>query len=255
MIYGLYLSAHGADLQAKRLDVVAHNLANASTSGFKRDLAVFQAHRQFDEDRGATDRVPAHLGDVTGGAGLADIATHFADGPSLPTGGTFDVALSGPGFLRVTDGKQQFLTRNGSLTVNPRRELVTHETGLKVLGAGGGPILIPVEATNITIGSDGTLFQTSADGTRAEIGRLDLAQAAAPDRLEKVGDSLYRTDQPLRPAGNTTQVRQGFLEGSGVNSVLEMLEMIEATRGFEANVNMIRLQDEAIGQLLQMPLR
>jgi flagellar hook-basal body protein len=114
---------------------------------------------------------------------------------------------------------------------------------------------MPADATNIAIGSDGTLWQTGADGARNEIGRLDVVHAAAPDRLEKVGDSLYRTDQPLRPADKTTQVRQGFLEGSGVNSVLEMLEMIEATRGFEANVNMIRLQDEAVGQLLQMPLR
>lgn len=262
MIYGLYLSAQGADVQSKRLDVVAHNLANASTTGFKRELAVFQAHRPFDDEQGrrsvsaaARSPEPPGLDEVTGGLSLAQVATDFADGPAVETGGMLDVALGGPGFLRVSDGRQEYLTRNGSLTLNARRELVTHQRGWKVLAAGGNAVVIPPDAASVEIGADGTIWRIAADGTRAELDRLDVVRVPLPERLEKLGDSFYRNDQPLQPARDAVQVRQGFLESSSVNSVMEMLQMIEATRAFETNVNMIRLQDEALGQLLQLPLQ
>jgi flagellar basal body rod protein FlgG len=89
------------------------------------------------------------------------------------------------------------------------------------------------------------------DGSRSALGRLALVQPASVDSLEKVGNSLYRSPTTVSPAGPQTMVRQGYLEGSGSNSVSEMLEMIQATRAFETNVNMIKHQDDALSRLLQ----
>ena len=255
MIYGLYLSAQGAQLESTRLEVVANNLANASTSAFKRDVAVFQAHAPFDVENGTEENPPGNLNESTGGIGLADVATDFSDGPVVPTGGTYDVALSGPGFLRVSDGKQEFLTRNGRLAVNPRGELVTHETGLAVLGAGGSGLTIPRDAAKIEFTADGSVWGLDAAGVRSQIGRLDLVRPESFDELQKIGNSLYCTEAKLHPAGAELQVRQGFVEASGTNPVVEMMEMIETSRAFETNVNMIRFQDEALGQLLQTLIR
>lgn len=249
MIYGLYLSAQGADVQSMRQDVIANNLANASTNAFKRDFAVFQAHPPADQN--ANEELPGNLGDSTGGISLAEVATDFSNGPLVRTGGTFDLALSGPGFLQVTDGQQQFLTRNGQLARNTLGELVTHESGHAVLGSDGVPITIPAEAEQIEVASDGTVFQIGPGNSRSELGKLDIVRPTSFDQLVKVGNSLYRSAADVEPAGEEVQVQQGFLESSGTRPVLEMMDLIEASRAFEANVNMIKFQDDTLGQLLQ----
>ena len=146
------------------------------------------------------------------------------------------------------------LTRNGQLTRNTNGELVTHESGLRVLSAGGSPIEIPAEASQIS--DDGTIYQVNADNTRAELAKLDLVRPESTDSLVKSGDSLYRATSGVAAAGDGVRVRQGFLEGSGTQPIIEMTELIETSRAFEANINMIKFQDEALGQLLQaMPRR
>lgn len=251
MIYGLYLSAQGANAQATRLDVIANNLANASTNAFKRDLAVFQAHQPFDVEQGAGEEPPGNLNQSTGGTSVAEVVTNFQDGPLTATGGAYDLALSGPGFFRVSDGQQEYLTRNGRLTVNSDNELIMHDTGLSMLGRGGRPIVIPEEATQISVTADGTIHSVTADGLSAPVAQLDLVQPQSFDELAKAGDGLYVAVQPLAQAGSDVTVQQGFLEESGTRPVLEMMEMIQASRGFETNVSMIKTQDEALGQLLQ----
>jgi flagellar basal body rod protein FlgG len=249
MLYGLYLSSQGADVQSLRQDVITNNLANASTNAFKRDLAIFQAHPPFDIENAGKQNVPGNLNDMTGGISLAAVATDFSSGPLMPTGGTYDVALAGPGFLRVSDGRQEFLTRNGRLAVNEFGEMVTQE-GHAVLGAGGVPIAISPDAENVQIRDDGTVLQT-AGGLQSEAGRLDVVQPESYAQLVKVGNSYYRNEGGAVPAGDEVNVRQGFLEGSGTKPVAEMMEMIAASRAFEANVNMIKYQDESLGRLLQ----
>jgi flagellar basal-body rod protein FlgF len=250
MLYGLYLSAQGASAQRTRLDVIANNLANASTHGFKRDLAVFMAHRPYDLEYGASQEPPGNLNASTGGVTPAGVVTDFSPGPLMPTGGTWDVALTGEGFLRVSDGRQDFLTRNGRLTVNSQGELVTGEHGYRVLGAAGGRISVPDDATEIQIATDGTIYAGSA-AERNEIGRLDVVIPESTAQLEKHGENLYRTSGPVLPAAGRADVRHGFLEASGTRPITEMLHMIEASRALETNVNMIRFQDEALGRLLQ----
>lgn len=250
MIYGLYLSAQGAETQAARLDVLSNNLANASTGAFKRDLALFQAHQPFDIEQGNVDVLPDGCHVCSGGVSLAGTVTDFSNGPLTQTGGAYDVALTGPGFLVVGDGTQKYLTRNGRFTVDDQGMLVTHDTGLPVQNADGLPIEIPREAQSIEISDTGRIFQV-VDGTKAEIDQLAVVEPETLAGLQKVGNSFYVSNVPVRAAGPGVRVLQGHLEGSGTNSITEMLNLIEASRGFETNVNLIRSQDETLGQLLQ----
>lgn len=172
----------------------------------------------------------------------------------IRTGGAFDVAIAGQGFFQVADDQEQFLTRNGQFVVNDAGELV-NDTGLQVLNESGGNFLVPPNATSVEFGADGTMSAVLDDGSRNILGRLAVVQPASVDSLEKVGDSLYRSPTTVTPAGPQTSVRHGFLEGSGTNSVTEMLEMIHASRAFETNVNMIKHQDDALGRLLQTASR
>jgi len=249
MIYGLYLSAQGAETQSRRLEVISNNLANAQTGAFKRDLALFQENRPFDLENQTGDDSLDGLNESTGGVTLAGVATDFSDGSLIQTGGIYDVAITGPGFLQVSDGQQQLLTRNGKLAVSANGELVTQDMGFHVLGDGGGPINIGSQ--EIEIATDGTIFEVSADGARSRASRLGLVTVDSTDGLEKVGNSFYRSAVTTRPAGAEAQLHQGFIESSGTQSVLETMQLIEASRAFETNVNMIKFQDEALGQLLQ----
>ena len=254
MIYGLYHSAQGAESESLRLGVVANNLANASTNAFKRDLAIFQAHRPFDLENGSGNEPRHNLNELSGGMSLVDVATDFSNGTLLQTGGTYDVALGGPGFLRVSDGDQEFLTRDGRLSVDENGELVTHDGAFQVLGVSGGTITIPNNATDVEISSNGTLFAINQAGgtlTRTELDQLDIVRPESTGDLVKIGNSMYQFDGTPVSAHDETEIRQGFLEASGSRPVTEMLELIEASRAFETNINMMKFQDESLERLLQ----
>jgi flagellar basal-body rod protein FlgF len=251
MLYGLYLSAQGAQVQSTRLDVLSNNLANAGTAGFKRDLAIFQSHRPFDVENGGTSNAPSNQEALSGGVTPAKIVTDFGNGPVVHTGGSLDVALSGSGFFQVTDGTQQFLTRKGQFALNPSGDLVLQNSGLRVLSSSGAPINVPTEATQVEIGGDGTLSAVGSDGSRSQLAKLGLARPGSDQQLERVGSSLFRSNGPVSPAGTDLQLQQGFVEQSSVAPVSEMIELIQASRTLEANVNMIKFQDEALDRLLQ----
>ncbi len=250
MIYGLHLSAQGAQAQSLRLDVVANNLANAQTGGFKRDLAIFQAHHPHDVEEGVPPEGPEHFEEATGGVSLAGVLTDFSNGPLTATGGTYDVALAGPGFFRVGDGEGELLTRNGRLTIDPTGQLVTQESGRPVLADDGTPIVFPPIMDDVEITSDGSVF-TITDGIRNRIARLGLARPESLDGLQKVGQTFFRTGGEILPAGPEARVMHGYIEGSGVQSIQEMMTMIDASRAFESNVTMMKFQDDALGRLLQ----
>lgn len=250
MLYGLYLSAQGANAQATRLEVTANNLANAQTSGFKRDLARFQAHRPFDAEQGFPGRTPSRVAQATGGLSLYDVATNFEQGPLLQTDQPLDLALTGPGFLQVSDGRQEYLTRNGRLTLGTNGQLVTSDGGLTVLSTDGQPIALPPEGVRVEIAADGTLTSVNPEGNRTVLGRLAIVRPASLDPLEKVGRNLYRTAGDVAAVDAGAQLRQGYLESSATNPMTEMTQLIEASRSFEMNMNLLRSQDESLGQLL-----
>ncbi len=256
MLYGLYLSAQGADAQQLRIDVLSNNLAHASTTAFKRDFAFFRNHATFDELNGTGADVPEDQMLQSGGVTLGGIGTDFSTGPLQPTGSDFDFALAGPGFFRVLANGVPHLTRDGRFSLNQRGELVTADEGWPVLANGGQPVVMSTEGERLVVGADGQITQVNYDGSRGLLGRFDLVQPEFPEALQKVGRNLYVGGGEELPAGSEVEVKQRYIEGSGTNSVMEMVDLIQASREFETNINMIKLQDEALGRLLQsVPLR
>ncbi len=252
MLYGLYLSAQGAQAQSTRLDVLSNNLANSQTSGFKRDLAVFQSHRPYDVENGGVTDAPGNQGAFSGGVGTAKIVTDYAsNGPVVHTNGELDVALQGPGYFQVSDGSQQYLTRKGQFTLSPTGELMLQGSNMHVLSSAGTTISFPGDATQIEIAADGTISSVNATGAHAQVARLGLFKPNSDQQLQKVGTSLIRANDGVTLAGNDLTVQQGFLEQSNVSPVSEMIEMVQASRMLEANVNMIKYQDDALDRLLQ----
>lgn len=252
MIYGLYLSAQGARAQQQRIDVIANNLANASTSGFKRDLVAFQADRPRDVEHPNGQQPPHHLNDSTGGLSVAEVFTDHTSGSLTETGGTWDLAVHGPGFFSVAGADGPLLTRNGSFTVDARGQLVTKDSAVPVLNQAGNPIQIPSTNGRVEISAAGRISVIDVEGLRTDVDQLGIVQPDSPQSLVKQGGSMYRATGPVQPAGSGVTVKQGYLEASGTNPIEEMVSMITASRGFETNVNMIQHQDNALGRLLQM---
>ena len=247
MIYGFHLSAQGARAQSQRLDVIANNLANAGTTAFKKAMAVFQDNLPYDLENGNSTEVPGNLNAMTGGLTLADIVTDFSQGQLKETGRNLDIAITGDGFLQVADAKnQRYLTRNGNLGINAVGELVVQGSGHKVLNTDGEPIRLTPGGGPPRIAMDGTVTQG-----QTTLGRLALVTPGPNVQMKKIGDSLYTPIGAVQPSGDSTRVRQGFLESSGTNAISEMLSMIQASRAFETNINMIRIQDESMSRLLQ----
>ena len=250
MLYGLYLTAQGATAQSQRLDVIANNIANASTTGFKRDLAIFRQMLPHDIELGLEDVQPRNQQEQTGGLVLDEVVTDFSNGSLQTTDSDFDVAIQGPGFLQVSNGKRDFLTRDGQLAMNSNGELVTASDGLNVLNAAGAPIVLPANTTNVAISSTGAV-SVSVDGqTSFPLTQLGVVTPRDFKALEKQGENLYISHAPVDPAAPNVVVKQGYIENSTVEPVGEMLQMIETSRAFESNLNMAKYQDESLGLLL-----
>lgn len=245
MLYGLYLSAQGAQVQSLRQDVLANNLANANTPAFKRDLLQVQFHSQKDAARGGkpSDTIDG-LRNLTGGVTAGSVVTDFRTGSIQATGKPLDVAITGKGFLQVVDGRETYLTRDGRLSVRPDGTLVTSDHGLPLLGADGNPIANVDPSLDLVIGTDGTLSQNGLP-----VNQLKVVQPSSSANLEKAGRNLLINNGPEQAAADAS-VLQGHLEQSGVNPITEMVDMIEASRTYEANVNMIKYQDDSLGRLL-----
>jgi len=245
MIYGLYLSAQGAQIQSLRQEVVSNNLANASTTSFKRDLVTAQSNLPYDSEQGKPTWIYGNLNEMPGGVTVNDVATDFTQGNLKQTKGNFDLALQGKGFLRATDGKKTYLTRDGELELGPQNHLVTRHGGLTLMNSVGQPMnavdpLLPIE-----VHPDGTVMQGDT-----EVGKLALVEPQSKGELTKVGGNLYTTSAKLAPVKSEIEVKQGYLEESGVQPVTSMMELIESSRALEANVNMIHFQDDSLSRLL-----
>lgn len=246
MSYGMYLSAEGAQVQSRRLEVISNNMANVDTVGFKPDVAIFQARYAEAIQQGDVRPGLKGLEDIGGGVKTIETRTSYAPGKLQRTGNDGDVAILGEGFfaLQPDEGETPLLTRAGSFRVDSINRLVTADTGRPVLSAGGAPVLVdPTRPYAIT--SDGYLQQGEDQVP------LALLKPATTDDLEKIGGNLFRPREDVFPVPVASrEVAQGFLEMSGVNSTQQMLQLIETNRAFEANTQMIRHQDTATGGLI-----
>jgi flagellar basal-body rod protein FlgF len=236
----IYLSMSGAKATMQRQDVLANNLANASTTGFRAELQAFRAVPVRGD--GASTRVYA-LETTTG--------YDPAAGPVQQTGRPLDVALQGNAWLAVQgfDGTEAY-TRMGSLQVDAEGTLMT-SGGRTVLGD-GGPIQLPTDATP-QIAPDGTVTVRQPNGSLTTVGRLKLVSPEAP--LARGDDGLFRAPEGDLPVDPNARLRDGALEGSNVNPIENMVAMIAAARQFEAQMKMLQTaekDEQSAGQLLSL---
>jgi flagellar basal-body rod protein FlgF len=233
----IYLSMSGAKSTMQRQDVLANNLANVSTTGFRAELQAFRAVPVRGD--GASTRVYA-LETSTGYNGEA--------GPVMGTSRNLDVAMQGKSWLAVQgqDGTEAY-TRAGALDVNSEGLLVT-KSGQTVIGE-GGPITLPAQA-EVDIAPDGTISAKVGNAKPQPVGKLKMVTPEAP--LQRGDDGLFRATEGDLPADPTARLQSGALEGSNVSPIETMVSMIAAARQFEAQMKMVQTaeKDEQSAQQL-----
>jgi flagellar basal-body rod protein FlgF len=225
----IYLSMTGAKATMQRQEALAHNLANASTPGFRAELTAFRAVPVRGE--GASTRVYA----------LESTPGYNAEpGAVQPTGRNLDVALRGQAWLAVQglDGTEAY-TRAGALDVDAEGLLIT-KTGLTVLGD-GGPITLPANA-QLQIAPDGTISAATGNQKPQTVGKLKLVTPEAP--LQRGEDGLFRAADGELQADPNARLQDGALEGSNVSAVETMIAMIAASRQFEQQLKMVHTAQE-----------
>ena len=248
MPYGLYISAEGAQVQSRRLEVIANNIANVDTVGFKRDLAVMQSRCSEALGRGLVSPGEAPQGDIGGGVQFHQTVTDFSPGALRKTDNPTDVALNGDGFFVVRKGQERLLTRAGNFRLTSGGQLVTQQ-GYPVLSQDGSPITIGAEGP-WDIDSSGNINQS---GTQQP---LQIAKPASLGDLAKVGENLFRPLGSIRPvAQNDRAVAGGYLEMSDVQPTTEMTTMIETSRLLEANINIMQAHNGMLSNLIDKVLK
>lgn len=247
MPYGLYISAEGAHAQSTRLEVIANNLANVDTVGFKRELAILQARHAEEIVQGRDFPGSGSINNVGGGTWVRETKTDFAPGPFEQTGARGNVALRGDGFFMVQKGDERLLTRAGNFTLTAQGELVTQQ-GYPVLDEGGSPVVIT--DPNWQMLPSGAIVQNSGQQFLAVVKPVQAGD------LARAGENLFRPLGETEPvAAEERQVAPGYLEKSSVNPTTEMVSMIEASRLMEANLNMMKAQDEMLNGLVNRVMR
>lgn len=253
MLRAFSTAATGMAAQQMMVDVIANNLANINTTGFKRSQIDFQDLLYVKMQQAGTEvasgiKSPGGL-EVGSGVRPASTMKVFTAGELENTGRNFDAAISGDGFLQVTlpNGEKRY-TRDGSLQENANGQLVT-TTGYTIEPA----ISIPSDATAVNIGKDGGVNVTNAAGTQSVVGTLQLARFPNPSGLSNEGDNLLsETEASGTPTTGTAgengfgTIQAGFLEKSNVQMVTELVNLITAQRAYEINSRAIVVGDSML---------
>ncbi|MFO1275023.1 flagellar basal-body rod protein FlgF [Sphaerotilus uruguayifluvii] len=234
----IYLSMSGAKATMQRQDVLSHNLANVTTTGFREELQSFRA-------------VPVRGDGASTRAYALETTTGYnpAPGPVNATGRALDVAAQGNAWFAVQglDGTEAY-TRAGAFETTAEGTLVTRSGGLPVIGE-GGPITIPPNA-EVTIGDDGTVAAKVPGGPSTAVGRLKLV--VPETALNRGADGLFRSPGGDLAGEPTARVTQGALEGSNVSAVGTMVAMIAAARQFEAQTKAMQTAEKDEQQAQQL---
>lgn len=259
MDLALMIAKSGLDAHHTSIEVISNNLANANTVGFKKNRAEFEElpyEVVTQPGSPTTDATNNPTGLVIGtGAKMANNSKIFTDGALMQTGKDLDIAIQGRGFLQVQlPNNDVAYTRAGSLRVNEEGTL-TLPNGYPVQP----PITIPPEAVKISISQDGYVnVIAGSSSTEQQVGQLQLSDFINPDGLEPIGENLY---MQTTASGNATTgapaqqgfglIQQGALEGSNVNVVEEMVNLIEAQRAFEVTSKAVSAVDNMMQYLNQ----
>ena len=255
----MWISKTGVQAQDAKLQTIANNLANVNTVGFKRDRAVFEdLFYQVEQQPGAqrADNTLSPSGVQLGnGTHLVGTQKVFTNGSIQTTSQPLDVAISGNGFLQVRrpDGEPAY-TRAGQLGVDANGTLV-NASGLPLVPQ----ITVPANATAITIGENGMVSATIPGSTTpSELGQLTLTSFVNPTGLLALGENLFQETASSGQAtegtpgdGSFGKLRQGALEGSNVQVVEEMVDMIAAQRTYEMNTKVLSAADNMLQYLAQ----
>jgi len=253
----LYTAATGMESMQRKLDVIANNLANINTTGFKRDRAnfedLFYRNELLPGAQDSNGYTPT--GVATGlGSRVTSVQTDHSTGAFLQTKRQLDVAIEGKGFFEVQDGAtgQTFYTRAGHFDINANGEMVVGSANTGRLLASS--ITIPADTTGIVIGADGQVSVRQGDSqTMNPVGTIQLASFPNEDGLLKLGENLYaETDASGAATRNNPGVsgvgvlRQNMLEASNVEPVQELIDLITTQRSFELNSQSIQVGDEML---------
>lgn len=212
----------------REMRVIANNIANAATTGFRQEGIIFS---EYVSGTGNGPSVSMALGNVRN--------TSMDQGALTGTGGRFDFAIEGDGFFQVETVDGPRLTRSGAFTPNAEGELVTH-AGNPVLDLGGAPIFIPPDAVDLSVGNDGTL---SSDGR--PLAQLGLLKPVEGTQLIREDGVMFRAEGALEPAVQAS-VLQGFLESSNVNAIGQVARMIEVQRAYELGQSFAENENERL---------
>jgi len=281
MFASMYASLSGGLMQEKRMTVISNNLANVNTSSFKREIPVFQSYlvneakgngtigKQGGEEFAAnTKNLLGYLNRGTMNVQVGVDKTRvpnenifvvdsesnidFGQGSLKPTENQFDLAIDGKGFLEFQTASGVLYSRKGTFQINETGELVDTE-GNKLLDSFQQPIKIDQSVyKNIMISEEGEILGSNFEGQSESLGFIKLTEFDYPDKLEKVGNSFYKNNgaKELLPHEMNTKVLQGYIELSNVNIVSEMVQMIDATRGYQAMQKAIKSIDSSTGRLI-----
>lgn len=244
MVKGLYTAYTGLKNEQNRMDVMANNLANASTVGFKKEGATSQA---FDDvlayklkDTSEAPNIPRKIGSMTLGVKIGENYTDYSQGSFRITDNTYDLALSGDGFFTIeftnkAGETSTMYTRAGSFTLTEDGYLVTKD-GDYVLGTNGRIQLDTLQDSRIA--SDGTIYQNDI-----AVAQIRLTDFEDYNYLEKYGETYYRPVEGAQTTEANAEVNSGYLEMSNVQVVSEMVNLINITRAYESNQKIVQTYD------------
>jgi len=212
----------------REMQVVANNIANSATTGYRQEGLIFSEFIQSGPGQSSMSMSRANIRN-----------TSMEQGSLTQTNGTFDLAIEGDGFFMVETPMGERLTRSGAFSPNADGDLVTAD-GNRVLDAGGSPVFVPGDAETIHIAPDGTV---SADGS--PLGQIGLFMPADKHTLVREDGVMFRVDGDIEET-DQAQILQGFVEGSNVNAISQVARMIEIQRAYEMGQSFLETEDQRI---------
>lgn len=212
----------------REMQVVANNIANSATTGYRQEGLIFSEHVKRVQDGPSVSMATANVRN-----------TSMVQGGLAQTGGRLDFAVEGDGFFLIETPAGQRLTRAGSFALSAQGDLVTQD-GFRVLDTGGAPVFIPPDASDLNVAADGTM---SANGR--PLTQIGLVQPADPMDLIREDGVMFRTDSQIEPALNG-KLRQGFLERANVDPIGQITRMIEVQRAYEMGQSFLDAENERV---------
>jgi flagellar basal-body rod protein FlgF len=217
----------------REMTAIANNIANSSTTGFRKEGLIFSEHiSALEPDEESLSMAQGNVRH-----------TNTSQGPLTSTGGAFDFAIEGDGFFLIETPEGEALTRAGAFTPNEASELTTHD-GYRLLDNGGAAVFIPPDARNVSVASDGTL---SADGR--PLAQIGLYMPTDPLSMDRTNGVRFTTENGIEPIEDAV-ILQGYVENSNVNAVTEITRMIEVQHAYELSQKFVEKEDERIRSVL-----